>query len=250
MSKSRLEEVWARLSALNDSLWKDNSARAVESQALLEEFRNEMLRFDRLVVQAQETMSQMTREHEQSLASLRSHYEAEAAGLRKRIDLLERAIKDKDAEVEKLVIAVNDQEKRTADFQAGVVKMAADSEVAVVKKMEDLYHDLRAKEGALEEAWNKRRAELENEAARQRELLEAKAQELDAWEKRRRDEDAAAKRRSVDLDLKAQALQNEYRVKQQEIETLKENLQKSISELVRQYQSKLKGETTPPPARR
>lgn len=249
MSKSRLEEVWARLSALNDSLWKDNSARAVESQALLEEFRNEMLRFDRLVVQAQETMAQMTREHDQSLASLRSHYEAEAAGLRKRVDLLERSLKEKDSEIEKLVVAVNDQEKRTADFQAGVVKMAADSEVAVAKKMEDLYHDLRAKESVLEQSWEKRSKELEAEAARERELLEAKRQELDAWEKRRRDEDAAAKRRAVDLDLKQQALQNEYRVKQQEIETLKESLQKSISELVRQYQAKLKGET-PPPARR
>ena len=239
-AKTELQEVWKRLESLTAGLWTDSSPRAVDAQALLEEFRAEMTRFDSLVTQSSETMATTMREHEQAVASLRAHYTAELDGLKKRIDLLGKTIHDKDAENERLLGVLAEHERRNADFHAQILKTAAESDQAVSHKMEKFYQELRAREAGLEESWVKRGQTLESEAMRTRELLAAKQAELDAWERRRLEEDSALKKRATDLEMKTQKLQEEYRLKQQEIETIKAGIQRSVSELVKQYQSRLK----------
>ncbi len=244
--KSQLQEAWKRLESLSAALWNDNSPRAVEAQALLEEFRGEMARFDSITVLANENHALASREHELSLAGLRAHFEAELAVLKKRNELLGKSIHDKDVEIESLLTGMADHERKNADFHAMILKSATDSDEAVSLKMEKFYQDMRAKEAQLEGAWLKRGMALEAEGAHDRELLAAKQAELEAWERRRIDEESALKKRANDLEFKAQRLQEEYRLKQQEIEAIKAGIQRNVSELVKQYQSRLKADASAP----
>jgi predicted nucleic acid-binding Zn-ribbon protein len=114
------------------------------------------------------------------------------------------------------------------------------------EKMEEFYQELVKKEGALESSWQQRHKSLEDEHTHLQQIIAAKQAELDAWEKRRLSEEDSLKRRNTDLEIKSQQLAQEYRKKQQEIEDLKGNLQHSITELVRQYQTRLR--TTEPTA--
>jgi predicted nucleic acid-binding Zn-ribbon protein len=98
----------------------------------------------------------------------------------------------------------------------------------------------------LESFWQQRHKSLEDEHTHLQQIIAAKQAELDAWEKRRLSEEDSLKRRNTDLEIKSQQLAQEYRKKQQEIEDLKGNLQHSITELVRQYQTRLR--TTEPTA--
>lgn len=236
-----LQDAWSRLAALSTDLWADNSPRAVAAQALLEEFRSEMVRHDAQVLQAGEHAVKADREHEEALGALRSHYMAEIGGLKKRLELLDRLVKDKDAEISDLLARLSEHERKNSETHAQFIKTAAASEEAMAKKMEELYTSLKAREESLEGSWRKREQSLEEEVAKVREVLSTRQAELDAWEKRRVTEEDALKRRATDLEIRSQQLQQEYRLKQQEIELLKTSLQRSVTELVRQYQSRLKG---------
>ena len=240
LAKTQLEKVWKQLETLSVDLWGDSSPRAVAAQALLEEYRGEMSRYDTHVVQAQENLTKAARDHEETLATLRAHYAEEMAGLKKRIDLLGRLVKDKTVENEALLVGISEHEKKNTEFHAQVLKMAAASDESSAKQMEELYRGLKQKEESLAVTWSKREAVLGEEDRTQRGLLAARQTELDAWEKRRIVEDDALKHRATDLEIKSSQLQQEYRLKQQEIETLKTSLQRSVTELVHQYQARLK----------
>ena len=134
-SKTQLEKVWKRFEALCADLWVDSSPRAVTAQSLLEEYRGEMARFDAQVVNANEHLAKTTRVHEEAVAALRSHYSAEMDGLKKRIDLLEHLVKDKDAEISTLLASIAEHEKRNAEFHAQVLKMAAASDEAASQQI-------------------------------------------------------------------------------------------------------------------
>ena len=243
-AKTHLEKVWKQLETLSSDLWADNSPRAVAAQALMEEYRSEMSRYDAQVVQAATNMAQVVRTHEEALTTLRAHYAAEMDGLKKRIELLDRLVKDKDAENAALLRSIAEHEKRNADFHAQVLKMAAASDEAAAKQMEELYRSLKQKEESLAETWNKRESVLSEEDRMMRGILAARQTELEAWEKRRITEEDALKHRTTDLEIRASQLQQEYRLKQQEIENLKTSLQRSVTELVHQYQSRLKDEAS------
>ncbi|MDX6768879.1 MAG: hypothetical protein SF051_05055 [Elusimicrobiota bacterium] len=241
MTEAPLQAAWKRLESLCTDLWADNSPRAVAAQALLEEYRSEMVRHDAQVLQACEGAVKSDREHEESQEALRSHYTAEIAGLKKRLELLDRLVKDKDAEISDLLTRLGEHERKNSEMHAQFIKTAAASEEAMAKKMEELYTSLKAREESLEGSWRKREQSLEEEVAKVREVLATRQAELDAWEKRRVTEEDVLKRRGTDLEIRSQQLQQEYRLKQQEIELLKASLQRSVTELVRQYQSRLKG---------
>lgn len=243
--KSRLSDIWSRIESLSAALWDENSPRAVDAQAIMEEFRGEIPRFESALAQANEKLALALGAHEQALASLRGSFEVETAGLKKRIALFEKTVHEKDAEIASMLATLAEHERRNSEAHAQTLKAAAASEEASVHKMDALYRDLTAKEGALEEAWQKRHAALESEYQRGRELQAARQTELEAKENRLVEEEGGLKRRVTDLELKAQALQSEYRLKQQEIEGIKTGLQRSITELVRQYQARLKGEHAP-----
>jgi hypothetical protein len=240
--KTELEKIWKKLEKLCIDLWGDNSPRAVPAQALMEEYRSEMARFDALTAQTAVNIAQAERASEETQATMRAHYVAEMDALKKRIGLLERLVKDKTAENQGLLSSIAEHEKRNTDFHAQVLKMAAANDEAASKQMEELYRELKQKEEGLSSSWSKREAVLVEDDRVLRGILATRQSELDAWEKRRIVEEDAIKRSGVDLEIKAKQLQQEYRLKQQEIETLKASLQRSVTELVRQYQSRLKDE--------
>lgn len=241
MPEAPLQAAWKRLETLCTDLWADNSPRAVAAQALLEEYRSEIVRHDAQMMQAADHAAMTEREFSESQAAMRTHYAAELGGLKKRLELLDRLVKDKDGEISDLLARLGEHERKNSETHAQFIKTAAASEEAMAKKMEELYSTLKVKEESLEGIWRKREQSLEEEVNKVREVLHARQAELDAWEKRRVAEEDVLKRRSTDLEIRSQQLQQEYRLKQQEIELLKSSLQRSVTELVHQYQSRLKG---------
>jgi|GEM_PF-1966271 len=241
-------EIWKRLEDVCDRLWEENSPTAVAAQAALEEFKGAVHRADAFLSNAVELRAQDLRRHEENLASLRRQYEMEMAGLRKRIEGLEGALREKDASIDGLLKTIAAKEAQNIDFHSQLLRVTAAGDESKAKKMDEFYQDLMRRESSLEDSWQQRHKALDQEHSHFQNILAAKQAQLDAWEERRIAEEEALKKRATDLEIKAQHLFQEYRKKQQEIEELKSGLQNSISELVRQYQGRVKPEAARPAA--
>lgn len=246
-----LDEAWQRLEAVCRKLWDENSASAVEVQAVVEEFKGEVHRLAAFVVNVDERRAHDLHEREDALAALRRQYEMELAGVKKRLELHEQSLREKDARIDDLLKTIARKEEENLEFHSQVLRMSAASDETKTRKMEEFYQELMKKEAALADSWQKRHVTLEQEHEQLEKILAARQNELDAWEKRRMGEEEDLKKRSTDVELRSQQLAQEYRKKQQEIEDLKASLQHSITELVRQYQARLRGpEPTPAPGSR
>lgn len=240
-----LTAAWERLEAVCRRLWDENSTTAVEAQAVVEEFKGEVHRVDAHVANLDELRAHDRRESEDALAAMRREYELEMAGLKKRLELNETALREKAARIDELLKTLARKEEENLEFHSQVLRMAASSDETKSKKMEEFYAELMKKEAAQAETWQQRRQSLEAEHAQIQGLQTARQGELDAWDQRRVREEEALTKKATDLEIKSQQLAQEYRKKQQEIEDLKSGLQRSIADLVRQYQSRLR--TDPPP---
>lgn len=247
-SPGALTQAWERLETVCRKLWDENSTAAVETQAIFEEFKGEVHRVDAHCANLDEMRAHDRRERESDLASLRRQYEIEMAGLKKRLELHEQSQQEKDARIEELLKTLSQKEGENLEFHSQVLRMSAASDETKKKKMEEFYQELMTKEAALADAWQQRHVTLEKEHTHLTELLSARQTELEAWENRRLNEEESLKRRTTDLEIKSQQLSQEYRKKQQEIEDLKAGLQRSITDLVRQYQARLHGPETSPAA--
>jgi chaperonin cofactor prefoldin len=139
------------------------------------------------------------------------------------------------------------KEEENLNFHSQVLRMSAASDETKTKKMEEFYQELMKKEAGLADSWQQRHQTLVKEHDHLQQILATRQSELDAWETRRMAEEESLKKRTTDVEIKTQTLAQEYRKKQQEIEDLKANLQKSISDIVRQYQSRLRGSDQPQP---
>jgi chromosome segregation ATPase len=241
-----LHDAWSRLEKVCQRLWDDNSPCAVEVQAVVEEFKGEMNRVAAYTSSTEALRRELGREREDAMAALRRQYEIETASLKKRLELVENAGRTKDARADELLETLAKKEAENLEFHAQVLKMSADTDKDRAKKMESFYTDLTRKETEREEVWAKREKSLDEEHHKLQQILQAKQAELDAWEQRRIAEEDEIKRRATDVELKSQQLAQEYRKKQQEIEDLKTGLQRSITELVRQYQARVRGGDAPP----
>ncbi|MBI3565915.1 MAG: hypothetical protein HY079_12010 [Elusimicrobia bacterium] len=236
-----LGQIWERLDALCRRLWDENSAAAVEAQAIHEEFKGEVHRVESMIANVDELRAHDRSAHEEAMAGLRRQYELEIAALKKRVELLDKGVSERDARIDGLLTTIARKEEENLEFHAQVLRMSASSDETKSKKMEEFYQELVKKETQMEAAWAQRHKALESEHTHLQQILASKQTELDAWEKRRLTQEEALKRRDMDSELKAQQLALEYRKKQAEIEDLKKGLQASITELVRQYQSRLRG---------
>jgi hypothetical protein len=247
---ANLNEAWARLEAVCAKLWDENSPSAVEVQAVVEEFKGEVHRVDAFLANTEERCALDLREHEEDLAAMRRHYEIELAGLKKRLELQEHALRDKEAHAEELLKTLARKEEENLNFHAQVLRMSATSDESKTKKMEEFYQELMKTEATQADSWQQRHVALEQDNEHRQKIIAVRQGELDAWEKRRVNEEDALKKRATDVELKASQLAQEYRKKQQEIEDMKAELKRNITELVRQYQSRLRGadpEPTPHP---
>ena len=243
---SGLNEAWARLEAVCRRLWDENSPAAVEAQAVVEEFKGEVHRIEAHLNNLDEQRAHDRREREEDLASMRRQYEMELASLKKRLELDAAAMREKDARNDELLKTLARKEEENLEFHSQVLRMSAASDATKGKKMEEFYQELLKKDASLADSWQARHQTLEAEHAQMQKILQAKQAELDAWESRRLDEEEALKKRTTDVEIKTQQLAQEYRKKQQEIEDLKAGMQKSISDLVKQYQARLRGTDAPP----
>ena len=241
---SNLAGAWDRLEAVCRRLWDENSASAVEVQAVIEEFKGEVHQVDAYVANTVELRALDLREHEEDLAAMRRNYEIEIAGLKKRLELQENALHDKDARAEDLLKTIARKEEENLTFHSQVLRMSASSDENKSKKMEEFYQELMKSEAAQTDSWQKRRTALEEESENRQKLLTARQAEIDAVQRRLLDEEELLKKRTTDVEIKSNHLMQEYRKKQQEIEDLKAALQQSITDLVRQYQARLRGADT------
>lgn len=243
---STLTGAWTRLDAVCRRLWEENSTCAVETQAILEEFRGEVARMDAHFAVVDDQRRHEAQEHEERLASMRRHYEMETAGLKKRLELLEKNLDEKEMRIEELLKTLARKEEENLEFHSQVLRMSAASDEVKSKKMDDLYQELIKKEASLDNSWQQRHKTLEMEHKQTQEILAAKQAELTAWDQRRLSEEESLLKRQTDLEIHSQHLVQEYRKKQQEIEDLKMSLQKSVTDLVHQYQARIKGGALPP----
>ena len=241
MKMTTLNTAWVRLEVVCRKLWDENSSNAVEAQAVVEEFKGEVHRVDTHLANAAEMHALELREHESDLAALRRHYELELAGLKKRLELQDGALREKDARIEELLKTLARKEEENLNFHSQILRMSASSDEIKTKKMEEFYQELMRTEATQAESWQKRHVTLEQENENRQKIIAVRQGELDAWENRRLAEEEALLKRSTDVELKSQQLAQEYRKKQQEIEDLKASLQRSITDLVRQYQARLHG---------
>jgi chromosome segregation ATPase len=247
---SNLTGAWERLESVCAKLWDENSSSAVEVQAVVEEFKGEVHRVDAHLANTEEMRALDLREHEDDLAAMRRHYEIELAGLKKRLELQDNALREKDMRVEELLKTLARKEEENLNFHSQVLRMSASSDEIKTKKMEEFYQELMKTEATQADSWQKRHLTLEQENEHRQKILAVRQTELDAWENRRMGEEEALKKRATDVELKSQQLVQEYRKKQQEIEDMKAELKRNITDLVRQYQSRLRGadpEPTPHP---
>ncbi len=245
---SALQEAWQRLEVVCRKLWDENSTSAVEAQAVVEEFKGEVHRVDAYFANIDEQREHERREHDEDVSALRSQYEVELTGFKKRLDAQETVLREKESRIEELLKSIARKEEENLEFHSQILRMTAASDESKAKKMEEFYQELLKKEASLQGVWDQRHKALEEEHASVQRMLAAKQAELDAWERRRLADEDTLKKQTTDMEIKSQALAQEYRKKQQEIEDLKTGLQRSITDLVRQYQSRLRGpEPTPTP---
>ena len=246
-----LIDAWERLEAVNRKLWDENSSNAVETQAVVEEFKGEVHRIETYLANVEEARAHALREREEDQAAMRRQYEMELASVKKRLELQEASLRDKDARAEDLMRTIARKEEENLNFHSQVLRMSVTSDETKTKKMEEFYQELMKKEAKLAESWQQRHVTLEQEHEHLQKILTTRQSELDAWEQRRVNEEEKLQKRGTDLDIKSQQLAQEYRKKQQEIEDLKASLQRNITELVRQYQARLRGSdslpSVPPP---
>ncbi|OGR95895.1 MAG: hypothetical protein A2V88_16575 [Elusimicrobia bacterium RBG_16_66_12] len=239
-----LADAWTRLEEVCRRLWEENSPVAVETQAIVEEFKGEVSRIDAQFSLADEHRRHEATEHEEAMALLRRQYEMELAGAKKRVELMEKTLHEKDLRVEDLLKALSRKEDENLEFHSQVLRMSAAGDEVKAKKMDEFYQELLKKEASMDASWQQRHKALENDHHQTQEVLASKQAELDAWSIRRQNEEESLLKRQTDLEIRSQHLVQEYRKKQQEIEDLKASLQKSISDLVRQYQTRLKGDAS------
>ena len=251
MKITTLSAAWARLEIVCRKLWDENSSNAVEAQAVVEEFKGEVNRIDSHLANSAEMHAIELREHQDDLAAMRRHYELELAGLKKRLELQDSSLHEKDARIGELMKTLSRKEEENLNFHSQILRMSASSDEIKTKKMEEFYQELLKTEATQADSWQKRHVTLEQENENRLKILAVRQTELDAWENRRLGEEESLKKRSTDVEIKSQQLAQEYRKRQQEIEDLKASLQRSITDLVRQYQARLHGgagaEPTPTP---
>jgi len=240
-----LADAWSRLEEVCRRLWEENSPVAVETQAIVEEFKGEVSRIDAQFLLADEHQRHESAEHEEALALMRRQYEMELASVKKRLELMEKTLREKDLRVEELLRVLSRKEEENLEFHSQILRMSAAGDEVKAKKMDDFYQELLKKEAAMDKSWEERHKALEKDHHEAQEVLSSKRAELDAWSIRRQGEEDALLKRQTDLEIRSQHLVQEYRKKQQEIEDLKASLQKSVTDLVRQYQSRLKGGDAP-----
>lgn len=239
-----LTDAWSRLDEVSRRLWEENSPAAVETQAIVEEFKGEVTRMDAQFALADEHSRHEAVEHEEALALMRRQYEMELAGAKKRLDLMEKSLNEKDLRVEELMKVLARKEEENLEFHSQVLRMSAAGDEVKSKKMDDFYQELLKKEAAMDASWQQRHQALEKDHQQAKEVLASKQAEFDSWDMRRQTEEDAFLKKQTDLEIRSQHLVQEYRIKQQEIEDLKASLQKSVTDLVRQYQARLKGDSS------
>lgn len=238
-----LAEAWSRLEELCRRLWEENSPAAVEAQAIVEEFKGEVSRMDAQFVLAEDHRRHEQTEHEEALACLRRQYEMELASAKKRLELMEKSLHEKDLHIEDLLKVLSRKEEENLEFHSQVLRMSAAGDEVKSKKMDEFYQELLKKEASMDASWQQRHQALEKDHQQTKELLASRQAELDAWNIRRQSEEDALLKKQTDHEIRSQHLVQEYRKKQQEIEDLKASLQKSVADLVRQYQARLKGDS-------
>jgi hypothetical protein len=271
--RAHLTEIWERLAGIGQKLWEENSPSAVGFQALSEEFKGEVAR-------AEQMFDSFSRNLVLEREAVGAQFKDKIGSLEKRIqDLmgrtasLESMVLEKDKYIQDLLKELAEKEFQNQEFHNQYLKSAAEKDETQAKKMEEFYRAMRVKEESLEAAWISRQRALDEEykekfmvlekrqagvddeikrrsthseveyTKRQKELDEIHdglMSEMQEWESRRFKEEQGLHERRAQLDIRDHELSAEYHKKQLELQSIKEELQRQIVDLVKQYQSKLK----------
>lgn len=270
-----LGDMWDRLDAICQDLWKEDRVGAVPLQAVLEEFRGMVVKADQLIISYQkalhDTRRSISSEMDDTYQERLKHLELRVDQLKHEKTDLEDILSKERAREESLTKKLNYMETENIEFKEKFLQAEMDRDAVRAKKMEELFAELVKKEETLETSWQERHAELEAEHLRKGEELRKKnsehlegvrrvAQEMEkayaqseaehttAHEKVRQEMDSRESRClkwEADLRKKDEAssgvareLENEYQKKRRELDKLKAGMQEQVSAMVKQYQDK------------
>ena len=210
-----LSQAWRRLETVCRRLWEENSPAAVETQAILDEFKEDVEQTNALLAVVEERKQLEDRENEERLSTLRRRHEMESNSGKEIREMLENSLRGKDSRIDELAALLARKEKENLELRAQVLNLTAG-------------HD---------ESRNKALAEELEKPRKALEAMTLKQAELDAREARLQQEENSLLKRGEELDRRSQNLVQEYRKKRREIEDLKDSLQKSLEDLVQRPRS-------------
>ncbi len=243
-SKATLTEVWNRLQTLCRRLWDENSSAAVGLESICEEFAGRIQRFDQMHAAAQE-----------------------------RAALLDRALTQKTEECEGLFDRLRAKEEENTQFHELYLKTEATHDEERAKKMDAFYQEMNKTSAAFERSFETRRAALEGEFEQRVAALQKKHDELaDAvrrrgaevearvanqeeelskahdrlmqekadWDAKNRRKEEELLRQEKNLGDRQRQLAEEHDKTMLELQNFKEALRAEVSNVVRDYQAKLR----------
>ncbi|MBI2070986.1 MAG: hypothetical protein HYT79_10360 [Elusimicrobia bacterium] len=141
-----LGEIWAKLDAICQNLWKEDRAAAVTLQAMIEEYRTEMAEADRLLVQSKTMLAEeretteriLAARHHEEIARLQERLkqtEEEVAGAKRRLD--QEIIRNKE-----LHELLEGKGRELEDFQDEALKREAEFHAKYLEKMRILCQEI------------------------------------------------------------------------------------------------------------
>lgn len=276
--ETRLPEAWQRLEAICRRLWDSDSPTAVDLQALIEEFKGEAHRAEQTLLTLRKLNAELretvTKEVQRGFTDEVHTLQIQLKNAQERVAALEAASAKKEERIESLLKELAAKEAVNLEFHEKFLASTAEQDEARAKKMDSFYKELTQKETQLEARWEARHAALEAEHKQRTESLKRRYDDLleeiksraaameehcskrereleltqeqfradrEGWDAARLSEAQSLSKKKEELALQADNLAAEYRKKQQELQKIKEGMQAELSEVVRQYQARMRG---------
>ncbi len=265
----RLDEIWARLNDVCRKLWQEDSPAAVGLEAITEEFKGEVRRLGQALAASQKTLSEqkymLSKEFNEFFSDQILELKSQISRGSVRIAALEKTLASREAEIDNILKALADKEAENVKFHDEYLKAASQSDELQARKMEVFYQELKNKEAELEKTWESRKKALEDDHRQHIESLQKKEKTLEekfaqrekelrdfqerfmqermTWESQTLQQREIFNKREEDLKKQSQDLLSEYKIKQDELQRIKDGMKSEIAELVHQYQAKLKAQS-------
>ncbi|MFH1618407.1 MAG: hypothetical protein ABIG11_00725 [bacterium] len=162
---ARVNELWERLTALCEQLWKDDNPAAVPLQVIIEEFRGELSSLGRLMPEGDKLFKEQV--HLVS-EKLKKEYEKKSAGLEETIGdyagreaKMVEELRAKKSRAEELLKALDDREADMENLREKLLRTETEFNSRHAESIREMYEDLNRKEKEMSSFWETMRKSME-----------------------------------------------------------------------------------------